>query len=373
MTQSFSVAPADRVLLLAPHPDDETLAAGGLLQRSLAVGAAVRVVFVTDGENNPWAQRATERRWRIGPAERVRWGLRRRQEALAALACLGVAPRQAGFLGFPDQGLTALLLAGGGRLPNTLAEEIAQFRPTLLASPSSRDLHPDHSALAVMVRTMLAALAPDVPRPRERRYIVHHSGLLRMRDALTVDLSALEIDRKRRAILCHASQLTMRRQVLLDFADAHERFEPERAPQANAADHPLRHGFVEHETLVLDVVPAPRPGAWGAIGLLVALAHPATGATRVLAARLPRRAGRIDIVDRVSGARLATGELRRHARATRLLLPAFLIAGWPSVHVKLERRFGFFDESGWRALPPWQVTAPEPASVARHAGAPAPN
>lgn len=373
MTQSFTVAPGDRVLLLAPHPDDETLAAGGLLQRSLAVGAAVRVVFVTDGENNPWAQRATERRWRIGPAERVRWGLRRRQEALAALACLGVAPRQAGFLGFPDQGLTALLLAGGGRAPKAMAEEIAQFRPTLLASPSSRDLHPDHSALAVMVRTMLAGLGDNATRPSERHYIVHHSGPLSMRDGLAIDLSPLEIERKRRAILCHASQLTLRKPALLEFAEAHERFEPERAPQANAANHPLRHGFVEHETLILDVVPAPRPGAWGPIDLLVALAHPGTGATRVLTARLPRGAGRINIEDRASGARLATGELERHARATRILLPAFLIAGWPSVHVKLERRFGFFDEAGWRGLPPWQLAAPEPAPVARHAGAPAPN
>jgi hypothetical protein len=36
-----------RVLVIAPHPDDETLATGGLLQRSMAAGGAVRVVFVT--------------------------------------------------------------------------------------------------------------------------------------------------------------------------------------------------------------------------------------------------------------------------------------------------------------------------------------
>src|SRR5207249_248864 len=72
MTRPLAFRRDDRVLLIAPHPDDETLAAGGLLQRVLAAGARLRVLFVTDGENNPWAQRATERRWRIGARDRER-------------------------------------------------------------------------------------------------------------------------------------------------------------------------------------------------------------------------------------------------------------------------------------------------------------
>ena len=57
--------PADRLLVLAPHPDDESLAIGGLLRLARAVGASVRVIYLTSGENNPWAQRACERRWRV--------------------------------------------------------------------------------------------------------------------------------------------------------------------------------------------------------------------------------------------------------------------------------------------------------------------
>src|SRR5262245_9081213 len=87
-----------RVLVLAPHPDDETLATGGLLQRAIGVGGAVRVVFVTDGENNPWPQRALERRWSIGTGGRARWGARRRAETLAALGRLRVPPSSAVFL-----------------------------------------------------------------------------------------------------------------------------------------------------------------------------------------------------------------------------------------------------------------------------------
>jgi LmbE family N-acetylglucosaminyl deacetylase len=55
-----------RVMVLAPHPDDETLATTGLLQQAVSAGAAVRVLFVTDGDNNLWPQRAVERRWQIG-------------------------------------------------------------------------------------------------------------------------------------------------------------------------------------------------------------------------------------------------------------------------------------------------------------------
>src|SRR5205085_944203 len=98
-----------RLLLLAPHPDDEALAMGGLLQRATTAGATARVVFLTDGENNPWPQRAAERRWRIGPQERARWGARRRTEALRSLRTLGIEPAHVSFLGLPDQLLTAAL------------------------------------------------------------------------------------------------------------------------------------------------------------------------------------------------------------------------------------------------------------------------
>ena len=46
-------ARATRLLVIAPHPDDEVLGAGGLMQRVHATGGAVRVVYLTDGEGYP--------------------------------------------------------------------------------------------------------------------------------------------------------------------------------------------------------------------------------------------------------------------------------------------------------------------------------
>src|SRR2546430_3755034 len=99
-----------RLMLIAPHPDDEALACSVILQRAVRAGAAVHVLYATDGEDNPWPQRVVERRWRLKAADRKRWGKLRRVEALAALGTLGVRPADARFLGLPDQRLTDLLI-----------------------------------------------------------------------------------------------------------------------------------------------------------------------------------------------------------------------------------------------------------------------
>jgi len=103
----FSFSTSDRILVVAPHPDDESLATAGLLQRMFAQKVAVRILYATNGDNNPWAQRYWERRWRIGPTERIRWGRYRCEEALAAITVLGGGRDCAKFMNLPDLGTTA--------------------------------------------------------------------------------------------------------------------------------------------------------------------------------------------------------------------------------------------------------------------------
>src|ERR1700730_7004008 len=98
-----------RLMLVAPHPDDEALACSIILQRAVRAGAAVRVIYATDGDDNPWPQRVLERKWRLNAADRKRWGKLRCSEALAALRAVGVRASDARFLALPDQGLTNLL------------------------------------------------------------------------------------------------------------------------------------------------------------------------------------------------------------------------------------------------------------------------
>src|SRR5262249_30476859 len=108
------LTPHSRVMLFAPHPDDESLATGIYLQRAIAAGAAMRVVYATDGEKNCWPQRVLERKVWLREKDRRRWGVRRRNEALNALQILGIRRSDVRFLSLPDQGITDLLLSDCG-------------------------------------------------------------------------------------------------------------------------------------------------------------------------------------------------------------------------------------------------------------------
>src|SRR4029450_7360923 len=69
-----------------------------------------------------------------------------------------------------DQGLTPMLMAGDDSLVDRMEEEIGDFRPTLLLSPSPADLHPDHSAAAVCVAMALRRLETRIPLPELLEY-----------------------------------------------------------------------------------------------------------------------------------------------------------------------------------------------------------
>jgi len=62
---------SSRLTLFAPHPDDEALACGVILQQAVRPGAAIRIVYVTDGDDNPWPYQALERRWSLSPSDRL--------------------------------------------------------------------------------------------------------------------------------------------------------------------------------------------------------------------------------------------------------------------------------------------------------------
>src|SRR5487761_2660637 len=102
----------ERVLILAPHPDDESIATGGIVQIARAAGAALHVIVLTDGDANIWPQRFIEQRWRIDAVARARWGARRRAEARVAMRVLGLDDGAADFLGLPDLGLTDVVMRG---------------------------------------------------------------------------------------------------------------------------------------------------------------------------------------------------------------------------------------------------------------------
>jgi N-acetyl-1-D-myo-inositol-2-amino-2-deoxy-alpha-D-glucopyranoside deacetylase len=210
----------ERTLIIAPHPDDDVIAAGGLIQHVLSSGGKLTVVYVTDGENNPWPQRALERRLIIRAEDRRRWGSMRRAEALAALAVLGAPDDASRFLGFPDHRIASLLLSGDRRLEHALATAIDDFDPTLVIMPSHYDLHPDHRAIASFSRRALERGSG----PRSVRTYLLHGSSARARVQTVLQLSTSERARKERAILTHRSQLYLSRSRFLTYARRFETF-----------------------------------------------------------------------------------------------------------------------------------------------------
>ena len=55
LPSSPTLTPSDRIIVFAPHPDDETLGCGGIIQQAVAMKLPVRIVWLTYGDNNEWA------------------------------------------------------------------------------------------------------------------------------------------------------------------------------------------------------------------------------------------------------------------------------------------------------------------------------
>lgn len=239
----------DRLLVIAPHPDDEAIGAGALIQRIVAQGGQVRVLFLTDGERNSWPQRYEMKKWTINDADRRSWAEKRRREALASMKVLGLPPESAVFLGFPDQKLAHLARAGDERLTERIRAELRELTPSLLVVSSAQDLHSDHRAAAWFSHHAvrgLGDLAPEIVT-----YVVHGEGDAgRIHAALA--LTSEERARKREAISQHQSQLLLSRARFLAYARETETyFKPEFDLVCLESRVRERMGAVRHSCRVL--------------------------------------------------------------------------------------------------------------------------
>ncbi len=182
----------DRLLVLAPHPDDEALAAAGQILAAKASGASVKVVWLTLGDGFELAAP------RPGPEGLRSLAKIRMEEAKEATRVLGLGDEDRVFLGYPDQGLLRLFLTHyylpfesphtklrrvsypgcfregapytGKDLEADLKAILEAFRPTRVLVPSPLDAHPDHQATAYFAMRILAERGET---DRLRYYIVH--------------------------------------------------------------------------------------------------------------------------------------------------------------------------------------------------------
>lgn len=189
--------PGRRAIIIAPHPDDEILACGGLLQQLHAQGTHTVLVAVTDGTaSHPGSALLT-------PAELARLRPMETATALAALGMIGSSGPQLLRARIPDGQVGTNI----DQLHNLLLQLL---RPDDVVFVTWRqDGHPDHEACGVA-----AALAARACRATLIEMPVwgwHWSepgdGRMPWRRACRLQLNATELRRKRRAVACFQTQL----------------------------------------------------------------------------------------------------------------------------------------------------------------------
>lgn len=131
----------NRVLVVAPHPDDESLGCGGAIVKHCIHGDSVKVVFLTSGDKGDFAQRYGDQ-----------YVKRRQSDAMRALTTLGV--NDFVFFDLPDQDLVTHCET----IERFMAKILRDFVPTLIYAPSPWEPHDDHRAAFYAVYNLLRGL-----------------------------------------------------------------------------------------------------------------------------------------------------------------------------------------------------------------------
>jgi LmbE family N-acetylglucosaminyl deacetylase len=175
------------LLVVAPHPDDEVLGAGGLIQSWAAAGQPVSILSVTDGE-------AADSGWQ--GLDRIR--RKELQEALRTLAPIHVSVQRTAIPG-------GKVVDHANKLRGVLTER-ATSDATIVA-PYEQDGHPDHAVVGRVCREV--ARASGVPLVSYPVWAWHHTQPRSVRSLRWVrfSLSAAARRSKARALLCFKSQL----------------------------------------------------------------------------------------------------------------------------------------------------------------------
>jgi LmbE family N-acetylglucosaminyl deacetylase len=337
-----------RLMLIAPHPDDEALACSVILQQAVCAGATVRIVYVTDGDDNPWPQRVFERRWRLSASDRKRWGKLRRAEALAALRLLNIHPGDVQFLALPDQGLTELLLRDCNSALTRLVQVIDDWSPTDILAPSLSDIHPDHNAVAVMMRLIFADfLEPGVS---QWNYLVHGRSPAFFERAAELSPSEGETATKRDAIRRHQTQIKLSRRRFLKYATRSERFLRVEPESAVCCDGAVRSVSRTRDNLSVHLCFSADPFRMQRSKFFI-LGRDSFGRKRACHIRLPCCSADLEMLDCATNRSIGIARYRGHPFAGEFTLPLHLFSPIHDLFIKVDRRSLFFDEAGWIEIP----------------------
>lgn len=201
LTRINPAGKGDRVLVVAPHSDDEALGSAEFIKKTLANGGSVKVVLVTNGDGFKSALQFDYLNIHPKAADYIKFGYERQKETLKALKRLGLSEDNVIFLGYPDGGLAYLFYTNwdksepytstdtaanrspynnsftkgavysGESLEADLEKIISGYKPNYIIYPHPNDRHPDHMAVNAFIKYTITKLnyKPD----KELLYLVH--------------------------------------------------------------------------------------------------------------------------------------------------------------------------------------------------------
>ena len=268
-----------RLLVVAPHPDDESLGAAGLMAKAAGRGDEVYVALLSSGDGFKEDATRYYLSLDVTPEEYWHMGYERQMETQRAMAELGVPAPHVYFLGFPDGGLDTLwrthwdgdplsspttgydhvpyLTAWrpdvpyhGKTLLGLLLEVLEEVKPDRLVLPSAFDTHPDHwaaNAFATLAWAVSAQRNPTFCGMERLGYLVHwptwpmplnyrpqmplEAPLLLLRAGEepwhSESIAPAEVEKKRCALMAHASQAELIKPFMLAFCRSTEVFSRE--------------------------------------------------------------------------------------------------------------------------------------------------
>jgi LmbE family N-acetylglucosaminyl deacetylase len=200
LTTDFSKT---RLLVLAPHNDDETLGCGNLITKVVRAGGKVKVVLLTNGDGHASAVAVSYLTFKPKAKDYIRSAYTRQRETENAMMRTGITKNDIIYLGYPDGGLYNMWKENwdednlfssyftkesrspysnsyrinapycGKMLSEDLEKIIREYNPTVIAFPHPNDQHPDHFSTYCFAKYVLEK---NKLMPKQYLYLVHRGN-----------------------------------------------------------------------------------------------------------------------------------------------------------------------------------------------------
>jgi len=275
-TENFlKLTDADRILVIAPHPDDEALGLGGMIQSVLAMKAKIKIVYLTHGEANEVSALFYKKKPLLLKSDFLKNGATRKKEAVEAMSFLGLKMEDLIFFGYPDGGILNIWVKHwgnakpfrslltrinkvshredfsyghtykGDNIVHDFEKVLLAFGPTHIFVTAPFDLNSDHQAAFLFLKVALLNLSEQLkPAPPIHYYLIHAhqwpspKGRLLSEPLTAPDRTHLKnqiqwnayavpverVTKKEELILKYKSQIAYKKNFLLSFARTNELF-----------------------------------------------------------------------------------------------------------------------------------------------------